>query len=122
MTGELITANVLTISSVPTRLGGAPERLEVRGEVVMETADFIRLNESQAESGGKRFANPRNAAGGSLRQLDVAVTAGRPLKFYAHGVGLMSGPVASTQLGVMEWLEGRGFVLPQPRRVTSRCR
>ena len=119
VTGELITANVLTISSVPTRLGGAPERLEVRGEVVMETADFIRLNESQAESGGKRFANPRNAAGGSLRQLDVAVTAGRPLKFYAHGVGLMSGPVASTQLGVMEWLEGRGFVLPQPRRVTS---
>lgn len=86
--GEDITANVRTIRSVPLRLrGSAPERLEVRGEVFMDKAGFERLNESAREQGEKTFANPRNAAAGSLRQLDSRITAKRPLAFYAYSMG-----------------------------------
>jgi len=86
--GEDITANVRTIRSVPLRLrGSAPERLEVRGEVFMDKAGFERLNESAREQGEKTFANPRNAAAGSLRQLDSRITSKRPLAFYAYSMG-----------------------------------
>ncbi|MDP8994992.1 MAG: NAD-dependent DNA ligase LigA [Pseudomonadota bacterium] len=101
-TGENVTDNVRTIADVPTRLeGDAPEIFEVRGEVYMSKADFAALNARQAESGGKIFANPRNAAAGSLRQLDPAVTAARPLLFVAHGWGEASALPAQTQLEVM---------------------
>ncbi|WP_269496272.1 NAD-dependent DNA ligase LigA [Castellaniella sp. S9] len=87
--GEDITANVRTLRSVPLRLRGdeAPAVLEVRGEVLMTRADFDRMNEAQAAHGGKTFVNPRNAAAGSLRQLDPRVTATRPLRFFAYGWG-----------------------------------
>ncbi|TKI03207.1 NAD-dependent DNA ligase LigA [Martelella alba] len=92
-TGEDITANVRTIRTIPLRLrdgvGAIPRRLEIRGEVFMSEAGFNRLNEAAAREGGKVFANPRNAAAGSLRQLDPSVTAKRPLTFYCYGVGLL---------------------------------
>ncbi len=89
VTGEDITHNVRTISSIPLRLQGKrfPELLEVRGEVFMSLEGFARLNEEARKEGGKTFVNPRNAAAGSLRQLDPRLTAKRPLEFYAYGVG-----------------------------------
>ncbi|MFT4464292.1 MAG: NAD-dependent DNA ligase LigA [Sodalis sp. (in: enterobacteria)] len=91
-TGEDITANVRTIRTIPLRLkdnGNLPRLLEIRGEVFMSEAGFQRLNETAKREGGKVFANPRNAAAGSLRQLDPAITAKRPLTFYCYGVGLL---------------------------------
>ena len=91
-TGEDVTLNVRTIHAIPLRLLRAhPPRLEVRGEVYMSKAGFRELNRAQEESGGKQFANPRNAAAGSLRQLDPAVTAKRPLMFFAYGTGEYAG-------------------------------
>ena len=92
-TGEEITANVRTIRSVPLRLRGAhpPARLEVRGEVVMPHAGFASLNKRQEEAEQKVFANPRNAAAGSLRQLDPRITAARPLEFYAYSLAQLDG-------------------------------
>jgi DNA ligase (NAD+) len=92
-TGEDITQNVRTIHSVPLRLIGDdyPQRLEVRGEVFISHAGFQELNEHAQQRGEKLFANPRNAAAGSLRQLDPSVTAGRPLEMYCYGVGLSTG-------------------------------
>ncbi|TGD75202.1 NAD-dependent DNA ligase LigA [Mangrovimicrobium sediminis] len=92
-TGEDITANVRTIDSIPLRLRGAgyPDTLEVRGEIYMPRAGFEALNASQRESGGKPFVNPRNAAAGSLRQLDPRLTASRPLEFCCYGYGLVQG-------------------------------
>jgi DNA ligase (NAD+) len=89
--GENITANVRTISNVPLTLRGDhyPERVEVRGEVFMPRDGFAKLNEHQKEAGGKVFANPRNAAAGSLRQLDSKITAKRPLMFYAYSLGVV---------------------------------
>ncbi|ASP39636.1 DNA ligase (NAD(+)) LigA [Bacterioplanes sanyensis] len=90
-TGEDITANVRTIGNVPLRLEGeVPSRVEVRGEVYMPLAGFERYNQQARDNGGKVFANPRNAAAGSLRQLDSRVTATRPLEFCAYGVGVVS--------------------------------
>ncbi len=87
-TGEDVTVNLRTVRSIPLRLPvGAPEVLEVRGEVLMLRADFERLNRQQQEQNAKVFANPRNAAAGSLRQLDPRITAGRGLTFYAYGIG-----------------------------------
>ena len=101
-TGEVVTDNVRTIADVPRRLRGpAPDVFEVRGEVYMAKSDFAALNARQAEAGGKIFANPRNAAAGSLRQKDAAITAARPLRFYAHGWGQASELPADSQLGVM---------------------
>lgn len=101
--GENVTANVLTIQDVPKRLHGpAPELIEIRGEIYMSHRDFAALNEKQAEAGEKIFANPRNAAAGSLRQLDAAVTASRPLKFFAYAWGEAPALPADTQLGVIE--------------------
>lgn len=91
-TGEDITANVRTIRTIPLRLkdhGNLPRLLEIRGEVFMSEEGFLRLNETAKREGGKVFANPRNAAAGSLRQLDPAITSRRPLTFYCYGVGLL---------------------------------
>ncbi|MFU2316379.1 NAD-dependent DNA ligase LigA [Rahnella sp. PCH160] len=92
-TGENITANVRTIRAIPLRLHGEniPERLEVRGEVFMPQPGFEAMNEEARRTGGKVFANPRNAAAGSLRQLDPRITAKRPLTFFCYGVGLLEG-------------------------------
>lgn len=108
-TGENVTANARTIADIPERLEGAPDILEVRGEVYMSKADFAALNDRQAASGGKAFANPRNAAAGSLRQLDPAITAARPLRFFAYAWGALSAPLAATQSGAIARLASLGF-------------
>jgi len=109
-TGENVTANARTIDDIPETLDGAPDLLEVRGEVYMSHADFAALNDRQAEQSAKTFANPRNAAAGSLRQLDPAITAARPLRFFAYGWGELSAPLADTQMGAIERLANLGFV------------
>lgn len=109
-TGEDITANLRTLPDLPQSLAGdAPEIVEVRGEVYMAKADFQALNERQAAAGKPVFANPRNAAAGSLRQLDPAVTADRPLTLFAYSQGEMSGPVAETHWDYLQKLTGWGF-------------
>ena len=109
-TGEDISANVRTIRNVPLKLQGSgwPAVLEVRGEVYMPRAGFDELNARQAESGAKTFANPRNAAAGSLRQLDPKITASRPLEFCCYGVGQVSGELPATQVGMLEQLKAWG--------------
>ncbi len=107
--GENVTTNALTISDVPHEITGAPDVLEVRGEVYMSHADFTALNERQLEKGDKPFANPRNAAAGSLRQLDAKITASRPLKFFAYAWGDLSAPLAETQSGAIDRLQKLGF-------------
>ncbi len=107
--GEDVTPNVRTIGDIPQAISGAPDVLEVRGEVYMSKADFAALNQRQEASGGKIFANPRNAAAGSLRQKDPAITAARPLCFLAHGWGELSEPLAMLQLLAMRKIESFGF-------------
>ncbi|MHC0052933.1 NAD-dependent DNA ligase LigA [Actibacterium sp. D379-3] len=107
--GENVTANARTIGDIPTQLTGAPDILEVRGEVYMSHDDFEALNERQAEAGQKPFANPRNAAAGSLRQLDATITRQRPLRFFAYGWGALSAPLADTQKGAIDRLAALGF-------------
>ena len=107
--GEDVTPNARTIRDIPQVIRGAPEILEVRGEVYMSKADFAALNARQEASGGKIFANPRNAAAGSLRQKDPSVTAARPLRFLAHGWGEVSEQLAMLQLLAMKRIEGFGF-------------
>ena len=130
--GEDVTANVRTISDIPQHLysgegrgTGAPKGgsgsaswtpadageqvIEIRGEVYMSKADFEALNERQEASGGKVFANPRNAAAGSLRQKDASITAARPLRFLAHGCGELSAPFADTQFEAMKRIESFGI-------------
>ena len=107
--GENVTANARTIADIPQRLNGAPEVLEVRGEVYMSHADFAALNAAQSERGEKTFANPRNAAAGSLRQLDAAITAARPLRFFAYAWGEVSEPLADTQFAAIARLKALGF-------------
>ncbi|MEY3834060.1 MAG: NAD-dependent ligase LigA [Pseudomonadota bacterium] len=100
--GEDVTANVAYISDIPQQLAGdVPDIFEIRGEVYMAKSDFAAINEAQKVKDGKLFANPRNAAAGSLRQKDAKVTASRPLRFFAHGWGEVSGLPADTQSGVM---------------------
>ena len=108
-TGEDVTANVRTIRDIPQSIVGAPDLLEVRGEVFMSKAEFEALNERQEATGGKIFANPRNAAAGSLRQKDPGVTAARPLRFFAHGWGEISEPLAAMQLLAMKKIESFGI-------------
>jgi len=110
--GEDVTANVRTISDIPGQLPGAPDILEVRGEVYMSKEDFAALNQRQEAAGGKIFANPRNAAAGSLRQKDASVTASRPLRFFAHGWGETSKPLGKTQFEAMRRIEALGFPVP----------
>jgi DNA ligase (NAD+) len=107
--GENVTANAKTISDIPQRLSGAPDILEVRGEVYMSHADFEALNARQQAQGGKQFANPRNAAAGSLRQLDSEITRLRPLRFFAYAWGALSAPLSDTQYGAIKHLETLGF-------------
>ena len=106
--GEDVTANVRTIGDIPQRITGAPDVLEVRGEVYMSKADFEALNERQEASGGRSFANPRNAAAGSLRQKDPSITAARPLRFLAHGWGETSQSLGDTQFEAMKRIEAFG--------------
>ena len=108
--GEDVTANVAHIPDIPQQLPpGVPAIFEVRGEVYMEKQAFAALNAAQHEVGGKRFANPRNAAAGSLRQKDASVTAKRPLRFWAHGWGAVSELPASTQLDMVRKMESWGL-------------
>ena len=108
--GEDVTPNVRHIADIPERLtGDVPEIFEVRGEVYMAKQDFTALNAAQHEAGGKLFANPRNAAAGSLRQKDASVTASRPLKFWAHGWGAASAVPGETQEEVVRAIESWGF-------------
>ncbi len=116
--GENVTANARTIDDIPTRIDGAPEVLEVRGEVYMSHADFEALNARQAEQGDKTFANPRNAAAGSLRQLDSAITKARPLRFFAYAWGEISEPLAKRQMQAIERLAKLGF---QTNPLTALC-
>ena len=101
--GENVTANVKTIREVPKVLAGkdVPERIDVRGEIYFSRSDFLKLNAEQEKTGGKVFANPRNAAAGSLRQLDSSITASRPLKFFAYTWGEAASLPAETQSGVV---------------------
>ena len=118
--GEDVIANVRTIGDIPQVLSGAPATLEVRGEVFMAKSDFATLNEWQEEAGGKIFANPRNAAAGSLRQKDAKVTEARPLRFLAHGWGEVSEPLAATQGDAMARLATLGFPVSDLfKRVTT---
>ena len=120
--GEDVTANLRTVDDVPTRLAGSGfgDVFEVRGEVYMTHADFARLNARQQEAGKPVFANPRNSAAGSLRQLDPAVTAGRPLRFFAYGWGETGELPADTQWGVYEHMQRWGLPTnPLMRQVAS---
>ena len=115
--GENVTANARTIADIPQRLLGdnVPEVLEIRGECYMSHADFEALNQSET---GRVFANPRNAAAGSLRQLDPAVTASRPLRFFAYAWGEVSESLAPTQFGAVARMQGLGF---QTNPLTRLC-
>jgi DNA ligase (NAD+) len=116
--GEDVTANVRTIRDIPQAIVDGPNLLEVRGEVYMSKADFEALNERQEAAGGKIFANPRNAAAGSLRQKDPSITAARPLRFLAHGWGEVSEPLANMQLLAMKKLQSLGFPVSE---LLKRC-
>ena len=107
--GENVTANARTITDVPHQIETVLPVIEVRGEVYMSHADFDALNQRQQDNEGKTFANPRNAAAGSLRQLDTQITKSRPLKFFAYAWGALSDPLATTQMGAIERLNGLGF-------------
>ncbi len=119
--GENVTPNVKTISDIPGTLGTGevPDIVEVRGEIYMSHDDFAGLNARQSKASGRLFANPRNAAAGSLRQLDPAITAARPLKFYAWGWGEMSRLPATTQYDMMLTLQGWGFPISPRLKLCS---
>lgn len=121
MVGEDVTANVRTIRSIPMILDGVvPRVLEVRGEIIMHKADFEKLNARQRANEQKVFVNPRNAAAGSLRQLDPAVTASRPLHFYAYGVGEVSDEYfAQSQARLLDRLAALHFQVAAMRRVVT---
>jgi DNA ligase (NAD+) len=119
-TGENVTHNLKTIRAIPTRLTSAqpPALLEVRGEVLMLKKDFEKLNQQQAAAGGKLFANPRNAAAGSLRQLDSNITAKRPLHFFAYGLGASAGiPELKSHAEAMQYLTDLRFPVSALRTV-----
>ncbi|MGF1611330.1 MAG: NAD-dependent DNA ligase LigA, partial [Kiloniellales bacterium] len=118
-TGEDVTANVRSVRDVPNSLKGRgwPEVLEVRGEVFMRRADFAKLNEAQAKAEQKIFANPRNAAAGSLRQLDPKITASRPLHFLAYAWGEISAPLGKTMAEVRKHFAAWGFQVNEPARL-----
>ena len=110
MEGEDVTANLRTMRAVPDKLKGkAPARIEIRGEVFMTKADFLALNAAQEAAGERLFANPRNAAAGSLRQLDARITVSRPLSLFAYAMGEASEPVSDTHWGYLTQLERWGF-------------
>ncbi|MDY7561049.1 NAD-dependent DNA ligase LigA [Pseudomonas sp. CCC3.2] len=120
-TGEDISVNVRTVRNIPLKLHGSgwPATLEVRGEVFMSKAGFERLNASQLEIGGKTFANPRNAAAGSLRQLDSKITANRPLEFCCYGLGQVSDVFADTHIGNLEKLKQWGVPVSRELKLAN---
>jgi len=127
--GEDVTQNLRTIGAVPLRIADAPELIEVRGEVYLPIAAFKALNERRAEAGEPTFANPRNSAAGSIRQLDPSLAAERPLSTWFYGIGAVRGLDLATHMDEVEWLGERGFkVNPDTERhegvegVVKRCR
>jgi DNA ligase (NAD+) len=119
-TGENVTQNARLVPSIPQTLHAPyPEILEVRGEVYMERHEFVALNQRRAEAGETLFANPRNAAAGSLRQLDPAITATRPIQFFAYALGEVSEKLAPTQSGIRTRLAAMGFILNEPSKLCA---
>jgi DNA ligase (NAD+) len=120
VTGEEVTANLRTVRSIPLRLtGNAPSLVDVRGEVVMLTEDFRSLNGLQEDRGLPPFANPRNAAAGSVRQLDSRITAERKLSFFAYGLGRLEGEAPSTQEEAISLISSWGFRISEERRAVK---
>ena len=117
--GEDVTANLRTIADIPHTIEGAPAVLEVRGEVYMEKAAFAKMNAKLEAEGKQTYVNPRNSAAGALRQLDSKITASRPLRFFAHGWGEVSAPLAQTQFDAMQRLAKMGFPLAGIERAQS---
>lgn len=115
--GEDITDNVKTIRDIPHVIDNAPDILEVRGEIYMRKDEFLALNKAQEAKGEKIFANPRNAAAGSVRQLDSTITATRPLRFFGYALGETSSPIADTQDGIRRKLKSFGFAQAIPQAV-----
>lgn len=121
-TGENVTANIRTVRPIPLRLQGdhLPKVLDVRGEVMMFKIDLARLNARQREAGAKEFANPRNAAAGSLRQLDSRITAQRALRFFAYGIGMLEGAkLPSTHAGLLDWYKTLGIPVCGERAIVK---
>lgn len=116
--GEDITRNLRTLDDIPEMLpDDAPDVVEIRGEVYMARSDFFALNERQQASGSKVFANPRNAAAGSIRQLDPTITASRPLRFFGYSVGELSEPIADSVSGMRARFKNWGFTLNEPSKL-----
>jgi DNA ligase (NAD+) len=127
--GEDVTHNLRTIGSIPLRIDDAPPLLEVRGEVYMSLRDFAALNERRAEAGESTFMNPRNSAAGTIRQLDPALAAQRPLSMWAYAVGVTEGLAFSTHWEALAWLRDHGFrvnadvqLLTSEEEVIAQCR
>ena len=126
--GEDVTHNLLTIAQIPRRIDGAPALLEVRGEIYISLPDFQALNERRAAEGLSTFMNPRNSAAGTIRQLDPALTAQRPLSMWAYAVGAVEGLELTDQWDVLNWLRDHGFpvnqeivVLDDEEAVVAQC-
>jgi DNA ligase (NAD+) len=126
--GEDVTQNLRTIGSIPLRIENAPELIEVRGEIYLPIAAFKALNERRAEAEEPTFANPRNSAAGSIRQLDPALAAERPLSTWIYGIGAVRGLDLATHMEEIEWLGARGFKVnpdtahhPGVEEVVARC-
>ena len=117
--GEDVTANLRTIADIPHAIKGAPAVLEVRGEVYMEKAAFAKMNAALEKDGKQTYVNPRNSAAGALRQLDSKITASRPLRFFAHGWGELSEPLAETQFDSVQVLAKLGFPLAGIKRAKN---
>jgi DNA ligase (NAD+) len=127
--GEDVTQNLKTIKAIPLSIKDAPEQVEVRGEVYLPIAGFTKVNEQRAQEGLSTFANPRNAAAGSLRQLDSSITATRPLSIWCYGVAALRGWEPESHSESLEWLRERGFkvnedisILHGIDEVAERCR
>lgn len=117
--GEDVTANLRTLKTVPKKLSGIdwPDVLEIRGEVYIDHAEFDSMNAAQVAAGKEAYKNPRNAAAGSLRQIDPSITATRPLKFFAYTWGDISAPLSETQMGAVDAMKRWGFATNEQMRV-----